>query len=46
MLRQRAKAARDELDRIIQGDLDRFNRMLREKGLGAIFARVEAPKVP
>ena len=46
VLRQRAKAARDELDRIIQGDLDRFNRMLREKGLGAIFARVEAPKVP
>jgi len=46
VLRQRARAARDELDRIIQGNLDQFNRMLREKGLGGIFARVEAPKVP
>ena len=46
VLRQRARAAREELDRIIQGDLDRFNRLLRDKGLGAIFARVEAPKVP
>jgi len=46
VLRQRARAARDELDRIIQTDLDQFNRMLRDKGLGGIFARVEPPKVP
>jgi hypothetical protein len=46
VLRQRAQAARAELNRLIQGDLDRFNRMLRDKGLGGIFARVEAPKVP
>jgi len=46
VLRQRARAARDELDRIIQTDLDQFNRLLREKGLGGIFARVEPPKVP
>ena len=46
VLRQRARAARDELDRIIQTDLDRFNRMLRDKGLGGVFARVEPPKVP
>jgi hypothetical protein len=46
VLRQRARAARDELDRLIQRDLDQFNRMLRDKGLGGIFARVEPPKVP
>jgi len=46
VLRQRARAARDELDRIIQRDLDQFNRMLRDKGLGGIFARAQPPKVP
>jgi hypothetical protein len=46
VLRQRARAAKDQLDRLIQGDLDRFNQMLRQKGLGGIFARVEAPRVP
>jgi photosystem II stability/assembly factor-like uncharacterized protein len=46
VLRQRARAARDELDRIIQRDLDQFNKLLRDKGLGGIFTRVEAPKVP
>jgi photosystem II stability/assembly factor-like uncharacterized protein len=46
VLRQRVRAARDELDRVIQRDLDQFNRMLREKGLGGIFARPEPPKVP
>ncbi|HSE53407.1 MAG TPA: hypothetical protein VLB00_14555, partial [Gemmatimonadales bacterium] len=33
VLRQRARAAGDELDRLIQNDLDQFNRMLRNKGL-------------
>jgi photosystem II stability/assembly factor-like uncharacterized protein len=46
LLRQRARAARDELDRIIQTDLDQFNRMLRDKGLGGIFARVEPGSIP
>ena len=46
VLRQRARAARDELDRIIQSDLDRFNRMLREKGMGGIFAKPVQAKVP
>jgi len=46
VLRQRARAARDELDRLIQRDLDQFNKMLREKGLGGIFARIEPPKIP
>jgi photosystem II stability/assembly factor-like uncharacterized protein len=46
LLRQRARAARDELDRIIQTDLDQFNRMLRDKGLGGIFARVEPGIIP
>jgi hypothetical protein len=46
VLRQRARASRDELDRIIQRDLDQFNRMLRDKGLGGIFARLEPAKIP
>jgi hypothetical protein len=46
VLRQRARAARDELDRIIQRDLDQFNKLLRDKALGGIFTRVEPPKVP
>ena len=46
VLRQRARSARDELDRLIQRDLDQFNRMLREKGLGGIFARPEPAKIP
>jgi photosystem II stability/assembly factor-like uncharacterized protein len=46
VLKQRARAARDELDRIIQSDLDRFNRMLREKGMGGIFAKPVEAKVP
>jgi hypothetical protein len=46
VLRQRARAAGDELDRLIQNDLDQFNRMLRDKGLGAIFARPAATRIP
>ncbi|HEY9519481.1 MAG TPA: hypothetical protein VIQ98_09470, partial [Gemmatimonadales bacterium] len=46
VLRQRARAAGDELDRLIQNDLDQFNRMLRDKGLGAIFARPGATRIP
>ena len=46
VLRQRARDARAELDRLIQSDLDRFNRMLRDKGLGGVFTRVEAPRIP
>ena len=38
--------ARGELDRIIQQDLEQFNRMLRDTDLGGIFARPQPPKVP
>ncbi|HJR36660.1 MAG TPA: hypothetical protein VJ817_17010, partial [Gemmatimonadales bacterium] len=46
VLRQRARTAREELDRLIQTDLDRFNRMLRDKGMGWIFATVEPARIP
>lgn len=46
VLKQRARAAKDELDRVIQRDLEQFNKMLRDKGLGGIFARVEPPRIP
>jgi hypothetical protein len=46
VLRQQARDARAEVDRLIQGDLDRFNRMLRDKELGGVFTTVEPPRIP
>jgi photosystem II stability/assembly factor-like uncharacterized protein len=46
VLRARARATRDELNQLIQGELDRFNRMLRDKGMSGVFTKVEAPKIP
>jgi hypothetical protein len=44
VLQQRVRAARSELDQVINRDLEAFNRSLREKGLGGIVAKTEPPK--
>ena len=44
VLKERARNARNELDRLINRDLDDFNRMLQGKGLGGIVAKSSPPK--
>ena len=45
VLKERAKSARNELDRLINRDLDAFNKMLQAKGLSGIVANTAPPKV-
>ena len=44
LLKDRARAARNDFDRLLNRDLDQFNRMLQGKGLGGIVARKDAGK--
>lgn len=44
VLKERTRASRNEFDRLLNRDLDQFNRMLRDKGLGGIVARLNPPK--
>jgi hypothetical protein len=45
VLKDRARSARNELDRLINRDLEDFNKMLQGKGLGGIVAKTGLPKV-
>lgn len=45
VLKDRAKSARNELDRLINRDLDAFNKMLQGKGLGGIVPRTAPAKI-
>ncbi len=44
LLKEQAAAARAELDRLINADLQAFNKLLSDKGLQGIVARTEVPK--
>lgn len=44
VLKERARTARADFDRLLNRDLDAFNRMLRDKGLGGIITRTEVPR--
>jgi hypothetical protein len=44
VLKERARTARVDFDRLLNRDIEGFNRMLRDKGLGGIIAKPEPPK--